>query len=90
MEKNRFKHIYELETPIEFWQGAVIAEPDDTEKVLASMPGIPENSAVYRLTVFSAGNCGLIPVWLCKGNSGRTTYIFSNSELDYSAMRKIK
>lgn len=74
-----FKYICMLESPIDFWDKAEIADSIIQDAVLKQMPEEPRCGIVYKLVFPNPPE--LAEVYLCKADNNGDTYIFSNFDV---------
>lgn len=74
---NRFKFIY-LIPPIDFWANAIVANEDETKRVLSQMPETPKDYIVFKTYV--PGDTELITVYMCKADNNGDTYLFTDED----------
>ncbi len=65
--------------PIDFWEGAIVASAEETDRVLEQMPEEPREKVVYKTYV--PGDTELTPVYMCKASNNGTTYLFANNDV---------
>ena len=74
----RFKNIVGI-PPIDFWENAIVASMEETDRVLAQMPEEPRAGVVYKTYV--PGEADMAVVYMCKADNNGTTYLFCDEDL---------
>lgn len=72
-----FKHIW-AHDPIDFWEGATIANEEETQRVLSQMPEAPRYHCVYKL--FMLWDVTTVPIYCCIAENNGTCYVFCDKD----------
>ena len=73
-----FKNIVGI-PPIDFWENAIVAGAEETDRVLSQMPEEPRSETVYKTYV--PGDTDMTVVYMCKADNNGTTYLFCDEDL---------
>ncbi len=74
-----FKFMWVMESPIDFFEGAMIASEEEAERVIDQMPEHPRHNVVFKVWV--PDEMCFTPVFICKADNNGDTYLFADRDV---------